>query len=80
MSGECHKKADLPGIPRKETAHRGRKHPGGRFTFRTPRPGPYFSAPAVRPAWTCRWKTAYTTSTGSIAIIIPAISAPQSFS
>jgi hypothetical protein len=35
----------------------------------------YFRVPAVRPAWTWRWKERYTTSTGSIAITMPANSA-----
>ncbi len=38
----------------------------------------YFSAPAVRPATTCRWKTMYAASTGSIAITSPAKSPDQS--
>ncbi len=41
-------------------------------------PGRYLIAPAVRPACTCRWKMKYTMSTGSIAIIMPAIRPPQS--
>lgn len=35
----------------------------------------YFRVPAVRPAWTWRWKDRYTTSTGSMATTIPANSA-----
>ncbi len=57
---------------RQRTSGAGARWPGGRPC--------YFRAPAVSPAWTCRWKAAYTTSTGSMAIIMPAISAPQSFS
>lgn len=39
---------------------------------------PYFSAPAVSPATTCRWKTMYAARTGSIAITSPAKSPDQS--
>ena len=38
----------------------------------------YFSAPAVRPATTCRWKMMYAASTGSIAITRPANRPDQS--
>lgn len=43
-----------------------------------PGPPPYFSAPAVRPATTCRWKMMYAASTGSIAIVSPANRPDQS--
>lgn len=43
-----------------------------------PGPPPYFSAPAVRPATTCRWKMMYAASTGSIAIVSPAKRPDQS--
>lgn len=42
------------------------------------RSAPYFSAPAVRPATTCRWKMMYAASTGSIAIVSPANRPDQS--
>lgn len=42
------------------------------------RPLPYLSAPAVRPATTCRWKMMYAASTGSIAIVSPANRPDQS--
>ncbi len=46
--------------------------------LRPPAPPPYFSAPAVRPATTCRWKMMYAASTGSIAIVSPANRPDQS--
>lgn len=45
---------------------------------RRPLPAVYFSAPAVSPATTCRWKTMYAASTGSIAMVSPANSPDQS--
>lgn len=38
----------------------------------------YLTAPAVRPATTCRWKMMYAASTGSIAITRPAKRPDQS--
>jgi len=75
-----------PGIPRRVSG----RADGGRHTRRPKRrAGPvshvqavdavrYFSAPAVSPATTCRWKMMYAASTGSIAITRPAKSPDQS--
>jgi len=40
----------------------------------------YFTAPAVRPDWICRWKIAYTTIMGRIAMLSAAKSPAQSAS
>lgn len=68
--------AGLPARPgaaqRGDISHRdGRSDKGGP-------PSGYFSAPAVSPATTCRWKTMYAARTGSIAITRPAKSPDQS--
>lgn len=70
--------------PRSRPEARRRARQGGvnlspdRRLRRRPRLAPYFSAPAVRPATTCRWKMMYAASTGSIAIVSPANRPDQS--
>ena len=51
------------------------KHSARRPAGRT-----YFTAPAVRPGWICRWKNAYTMIIGRIAMVSAANSAAQSAS
>jgi hypothetical protein len=70
--------AGLRGSPVTGMPAQARGTCGRRETAPVLRPRDYFNAPAVSPCTTCRWKTMYAASTGSIAITSPAKRPDQS--
>lgn len=71
--------AELPKAPpTPQSRAPARLRTGGDPTSRNRTGTRYFSVPAVSPACTCRWNDRYTTSTGTIAIVIPANNAGKS--